>query len=70
VLPCGCRVRVRYVPHAQESICTFWNQDTAFHARLRISRRLMLSADSLSRVKKALCVHPHDEATVEQELTE
>lgn len=70
VLPCGCRVRVRYVPHAQETLCTFWNPDTAFHARLRISGRLMVSADSLSRVKEALCVHPHDEATVEQELEE
>ena len=68
VLPCGCLVRVRYVRHAQETICTFWNAAIAFHAKLRISGRLMLSAGFLTHVKDALCVHPHDEATVEQRL--
>jgi len=68
-LPCGCQVRVRYVRHRGETLCTFWNSDTAFHARLRISRRLMLSAGSLTWVKEAICVHPHDERTVEQRLS-
>ncbi len=67
-LPCGCEVRVRYVRHRQETICTFWNPDTAFHARLRLSGRLMLAAGALSHVKEAVSVHPHDEATVEQKL--
>ena len=68
VLPCGCRVRVHYVPHARMTICTFWNPAIAFHAKLRISGRLMLSANSLSGFKDALCIHPHDEVTVELSL--
>ena len=68
LLPCGCRVRVHYVPHVRKTILTFSNPAIAFHAKLRISGRLMLSASSLSRVKDALCMHPHDEATVELSL--
>jgi hypothetical protein len=68
VLPCGCGVRVHYVPHARKTICTFSNPAIGFLMKLRISGRLMLSACSLSDVKDALCVHPHDEATVEQNL--
>lgn len=68
VLPCGCWVRVHYVPHAGRTLCRFWNPTTGFFTKLRISGRLMLSACSPSDVKDALCVHPHDEATVEQTL--
>lgn len=68
MLPCGCRVRVHYVPHARKTICTFWSPAIAFHTKLRISGRLMLSAASLSGIKDALCVHPHDQETVEQRL--
>ncbi len=67
-LPCGCWVRVHYVPHARQTICSFWNPTTGFFTRLRISGRLMLSACSLSGVKEALSVHPHDEQTFEQAL--
>jgi len=68
VLPCGCWVRVHYVPHARRTICRFWNPTTGFFMKLRISRRLMLSAYSLSDVKDARCVHPHDEQTFEDAL--
>jgi hypothetical protein len=68
VLPCGCWVQVRYRPHARETVCTFSNQSNAFHATLRISGRLMLVASALSRLHEALCVHPHDEATVQGQL--
>ncbi len=68
VLPCGCRVRVYYVPHARKTICTFWNPAIAFQAKLTISGPLMLSARSLTHIKEALCVHPHDEGTVTQRV--
>ena len=68
VLPCGCWVRVHYVPHARKTICRFWNPTTGFFMKLRISGRLMLSACSISGVKDALSLHPHDEQTFEQAL--
>ena len=67
-LPCGCSLRVAYVPRRRETICAFSNPAIAFRRRLRISGRLMLTAGALSRLGEALCVHPHDEATVEQRL--
>lgn len=68
VLPCGCQVHVHCVPHARGTICTFRNPTIGFHRRLRISGRLMLSANALSGLKDAVCVHPHDERTVEEAL--
>ncbi len=68
VLPCGCRVRVHYVPHARKTICTFWNPAIAFRTKLRISRHFMLNVGAVSRIREALCVHPHDEETVVQQL--
>jgi hypothetical protein len=68
VLPCGCWVRVHYVPHARKTLCRFWNPTTGFFTKLRISAHLMLSAGCLSDVKDALCAHPHDEQTFENAL--
>ena len=68
VLPCGCLIRVAYVPSQGQTICTFSNPAIGFRTKLRISGRLMLSAGSLSSLKDRLCVHPHDEATVELSL--
>ena len=68
VLPCGCWVQVRYRPHARETLCTFSNGVSAFRTTLRISGRLMLVANALSRLHEAICVHPHDEGTVQAQL--
>ncbi len=68
VLPCGCQVRVRYLPHARETVCAFSNPAISFHSKLRISSRLMLSAGAVSRLDGALCIHPHDEETIVQQL--
>lgn len=68
ILLCGCLVQVRYRPHARETICAFSNRATAFHTTLRISGRLMLVASALSRLHEAICVHPHDEGTVQAKL--
>jgi hypothetical protein len=68
VLHCGCMVQVRYRPHTRETVCTFSNRATAFHTTLRISGRQMLVANAVAHLHKALCVHPHDEGTVEQYL--
>lgn len=45
---------MRYAPHASETICTFTNSAIGSRARLRISRRLMLSVGSILHVKEAL----------------
>ncbi len=68
VLPCGCWIQVRYRPHARETVCTFSNRAIAFHTILRISGRLMLAASAPSRLHDAVCVHPHDEGTVQERL--
>ena len=68
VLPCGCWVRIHYVPHARRTLCRFWNPTTGFLMKLRISGRLMLAVCSLADVKDALSVHPHDEGTFERGL--
>jgi hypothetical protein len=68
VLPCGCRIQVRYRPHARETLCTFFNKVTGFVTTLQISPRLMLIASAPAWMHEALCVHPHDEATVREQL--
>jgi len=68
VLPCGCLVSIRYRPHSRETVCTFSNGVTAFRTTLRISGRLMLVASAPSRLHEAICVHPHDEGTVQAQL--
>jgi hypothetical protein len=68
VLACGCWIRVRYRPHARETVCTFSNPATSFRATLRISGRLMLVASAPSRLHEAVGVHPHDEGMVQGHL--
>jgi hypothetical protein len=68
VLPCGCRVRVRYRRHARETVCTFSNETTTYRTTLRISGLLMLIASAPSHLHEAVCVHPHDEGTVQAQL--
>ena len=68
VLPCGCRVQVRYLARDRVTVCTFSNQTTGFRMRLRISGELMLTASAPSHMHEAVCAHPHDETTVREQL--